>query len=788
MIRKIILGVLSTLMCLTVSLCAVYAQGSKVDMSKYITLTVKQGAMIKLDFAASTSGVKVKIEGVKDAMEEDAPTSLHGKDKQPEYKATGTEINVYGAIDQFTCYDNGKNLIDLDVSQNVNLAELYCYNNPLSSLDVRQNVNLAKLHCYNNSLVDLDVRQNVNLVELYCYNNPLSSLDVRQNVNLAKLHCYNNSLASLDVSQNMNLTYLDCGSNQLSSLDVSQNMNLTYLDCGNNPLSSLDVRKNVNLTRLYCGYTQLSSLDVSRNMSLIYLDCSLNQLSSLDVSQNINLTQLNCEFNELSSLDVRQNVNLKSLHCGNNPLSSLDVSQNTELEKIWFWGSNFSTSTLNSIYCQLPDRTGKEKGFIYPVNSKGDVLDELLAKSSSKTITDPKNWGIQYWRSFGDIEDITGNYACGTDYALTLSPAAMSNYFSYQGGEWKTTVKSTGNWKIDESSLPDWIKVEPKEGNTGAQVTITVLANKENEIRRAAVTFVLANDANTKQVMLLTQERRPEQYITVGPFNCTFPAAGEKKENYFTVESSGKWALTCDADWLQIEPKEGDAGETKVTITAKPNSSKDARTAELTFAHKDNSEIKQVVTLKQKEASIAVTPAEEYTFHTAGEKKENYFTVESTGEWTVSSSADWLQVDPKEGEAGEKKVTITASPNSSKEARTAELTFAHKDNSAIKQVVMLKQNGETVPPAPKPNPNAVEDALFADVVVSPNPFHSQLRIKNGALQGEYILLNAQGVKIVLGMLEASETVVNTSELSAGIYLLQLNAAGGATKTYRVVKE
>ena len=740
------MGVLSTLMCLTVSLCAVYAQGSKVDMSKYITLTVKQGAMIKLDFAASTSGVKVKIEGVKDAMEEDAPTSLHGKDKQPEYKATGTEINVYGAIDQFTCYDNGKNLIDLDVSQNVNLAELYCYNNPLSSLDVRQNVNLAKLHCYNNSL------------------------------------------ASLDVSQNMNLTYLDCGSNQLSSLDVSQNMNLTYLDCGNNPLSSLDVRKNVNLTRLYCGYTQLSSLDVSRNMSLIYLDCSLNQLSSLDVSQNINLTQLNCEFNELSSLDVRQNVNLKSLHCGNNPLSSLDVSQNTELEKIWFWGSNFSTSTLNSIYCQLPDRTGKEKGFIYPVNSKGDVLDELLAKSSSKTITDPKNWGIQYWRSFGDIEDITGNYACGTDYALTLSPAAMSNYFSYQGGEWKTTVKSTGNWKIDESSLPDWIKVEPKEGNTGAQVTITVLANKENEIRRAAVTFVLANDANTKQVMLLTQERRPEQYITVGPFNCTFPAAGEKKENYFTVESSGKWALTCDADWLQIEPKEGDAGETKVTITAKPNSSKDARTAELTFAHKDNSEIKQVVTLKQKEASIAVTPAEEYTFHTAGEKKENYFTVESTGEWTVSSSADWLQVDPKEGEAGEKKVTITASPNSSKEARTAELTFAHKDNSAIKQVVMLKQNGETVPPAPKPNPNAVEDALFADVVVSPNPFHSQLRIKNGALQGEYILLNAQGVKIVLGMLEASETVVNTSELSAGIYLLQLNAAGGATKTYRVVKE
>ncbi|MGP1362620.1 MAG: T9SS type A sorting domain-containing protein, partial [Bacteroides sp.] len=78
-------------------------------------------------------------------------------------------------------------------------------------------------------------------------------------------------------------------------------------------------------------------------------------------------------------------------------------------------------------------------------------------------------------------------------------------------------------------------------------------------------------------------------------------------------------------------------------------------------------------------------------------------------------------------------------------------------------------------------------AQFADVTVSPNPFHNQLRIANGSLEGEYILLNAQGVKVASGALKASETIVNTSKLSTGIYLLQLNAAGGATKTYRVVK-
>ncbi|MGP1363001.1 MAG: Ig-like domain-containing protein [Bacteroides sp.] len=84
-------------------------------------------------------------------------------------------------------------------------------------------------------------------------------------------------------------------------------------------------------------------------------------------------------------------------------------------------------------------------------------------------------------------------------------------------------------------------------------------------------------------------------------------------------------------------------------------------------------------------------------------------------------------------------------------------------------------------------PNAVEDAVFANIIVSPNPFDTQLRIANGNLEGEYILLNAQGVKVDSGVLGVSETIVNTSALSAGIYLLQLNAKGGATKTYRVVK-
>ncbi len=84
-------------------------------------------------------------------------------------------------------------------------------------------------------------------------------------------------------------------------------------------------------------------------------------------------------------------------------------------------------------------------------------------------------------------------------------------------------------------------------------------------------------------------------------------------------------------------------------------------------------------------------------------------------------------------------------------------------------------------------PAAIEDAVFASVVVSPNPFNTQLRISNGDVRGKYTLLNTLGVEVTSGVLEAAETRINTTSLPAGIYLLRLTAENGAAKTFTVVK-
>ncbi len=82
----------------------------------------------------------------------------------------------------------------------------------------------------------------------------------------------------------------------------------------------------------------------------------------------------------------------------------------------------------------------------------------------------------------------------------------------------------------------------------------------------------------------------------------------------------------------------------------------------------------------------------------------------------------------------------------------------------------------------------VEEALLAQVAVAPNPFAGQLRIAHAEVtEGAYALLNASGVVVRQGVLEGSETVLDTADVPAGLYLLQLRTANGVARTVRVVK-
>jgi len=90
-------------------------------------------------------------------------------------------------------------------------------------------------------------------------------------------------------------------------------------------------------------------------------------------------------------------------------------------------------------------------------------------------------------------------------------------------------------------------------------------------------------------------------------------------------------------------------------------------------------------------------------------------------------------------------------------------------------------------PTPKPKPDAVEDATLATVLVAPTPFSTQLRIVNpeGA-SVTYELVNLAGVVLRAGVLDGTETVVETADLIADLYFVRLTGENGAQRGVRVV--
>lgn len=142
------------------------------------------------------------------------------------------------------------------------------------------------------------------------------------------------------------------------------------------------------------------------------LDCSSNKLkiTGLNVSHNVELVGLFCSDNSLTSLDVSNNLQLNGLSCYNNRLTSLNVTNLSQLEFLWCFNNNFSTSALDSIYCQLPQKEPECYAWIIPIENDTSS-DYAIVMATNKQNAISKNWIVKY-ENLNDIPATTGTYTC----------------------------------------------------------------------------------------------------------------------------------------------------------------------------------------------------------------------------------------------------------------------------------------------------------------------------------------------------------------------------------------
>ncbi|MDR2126597.1 MAG: leucine-rich repeat domain-containing protein [Prevotellaceae bacterium] len=350
---------------------------------------------ITIDWGDGTEKEEITPNGVTKTFshEYDSATVLHTISVNAEdlTEITFNDFLDYGDISELRFNDCPKlksiyaitpNLTVFEINKTDSLTYLSVSGN-VTSLDISNCINLKELYCNSSRLTTLDISKCTNLKVLHCSSNQLTTLDISKCTNLEALYCSSNQLTSLDISKCTNLNILYCSSNLLTLLDISESTELTELNCYNNQLTSLDLSTCTKLTVLDCRINQLTSLDVSGCIDMTMLDCSNNQFTTLDISECTKLTDLHCSNNQLTSLDVSGCTNLAYLYCEDNQLTSLDVSGCTNLAYLYCRENKLIDSALNSLFASLPWTGGR----IYCGDNPG-------SESCDTSIAENKGWSV----------------------------------------------------------------------------------------------------------------------------------------------------------------------------------------------------------------------------------------------------------------------------------------------------------------------------------------------------------------------------------------------------------
>lgn len=279
----------------------------------------------------------------------------------------------------------------------------------LQPIDLSKNVLLERLEMSN---VDLSGGAQyflhlIKLKTLWAPDCQLSSIDLSTLQQLESLDLSRNRLTKIDVSDKPNLKFLTLVENELTELDLSKNTQLIALWATDNALGQLDLTHNTELSRLNCSNNPLSSgLNLTSLKNLQELYCENTGLKSLDLSQNSKITNLNVSQNELESLDLSKMDGLVHFDCFDNPLKNVQWGGLSQLMNVKARACLLSLESLNALYQQLPEITGKLEDWQKSETARWDyswyVLDFSAnpnASDSDVSVAKQKGWLVKTTKS-----------------------------------------------------------------------------------------------------------------------------------------------------------------------------------------------------------------------------------------------------------------------------------------------------------------------------------------------------------------------------------------------------
>ncbi|MCX7985703.1 MAG: hypothetical protein N2662_02045, partial [Bacteroidales bacterium] len=152
-----------------------------------------------------------------------------------------------------------------------------------------------------------------------------------------------------------------------------------------------------------------------------------------------------------------------------------------------------------------------------------------------------------------------------------------------------------------------------------------------------------------------------------------------------TIRSNTDWTVSTDASWLTITPASGN-GNATIRIVAEANTDVGERTATILIKVKGlDDKTLQVI----QGGKFYVLPREVLLDSTVNSRDTLW--VYSPGEWSASTTSNWLEISPSSGTQSGFIVVRSLSNNPDTASRSAHIILLQKD--AGKDTISIKQRG-----------------------------------------------------------------------------------------------
>ena len=408
--RKILIALLAILW----GVSSVQAQS--VNMDRYITMTVKKGKVIQLDFHGDEENTLVRI--VSGTI--DTTINVKSVALPKGFKTDADTMTVYGNIFDFNCAFNYGNVYGLNTDHNTQLKFLAFNNDSLTTIDVSKNTQLVELGCSRNYLTSLDVSHNTKLTFLNCFGNKLTSLDINHNKELNKLYYFDNPFTTAtlddiycslpdrkgktpgiirpysgDSSKNKDIVLATNGSNATSKnwkiQDHASWKEMTGFtgthQCGGGSGVNMEryitftVKKGAKIEIDFAADEENTPVKIVSGTTDQTITVGVDWVGSMDyvagdgtMTVYGNVRRVDCNENKgnITALDASHNVPLAYINCDNNSISLLNVSKNTQLSALYCSDNSLATLDVSN------------NGQLEYLNCYNNKLTQLDLKNNTK--------------------------------------------------------------------------------------------------------------------------------------------------------------------------------------------------------------------------------------------------------------------------------------------------------------------------------------------------------------------------------------------------------------------